>query len=162
MAAFNSFTGTVASIDNFGSGADPQSGCTKLYSLRGENGTQANFIAEPSTYFLDNTAIRTGDRVTGFFDANAPVPLIYPPRYRAVVIARDTPIRHVKVDRFDRRFVSSDGALRLNIGRNTRILLTNGQPFTGRLAGRDLVVVYTTTTRSIPAQTTPQQIIVLC
>jgi hypothetical protein len=68
----------------------------------------------------------------------------------------------VKVDFFNYQLVSSDGSLRLNISPDTRILLENGQLFNRNPANRYLVVVYSATTRSIPAQTTPSQIIVMC
>ena len=36
--------------------------------------------------------VTLGDMVTGFYDANAPVPLIFPPQFRAIVMAKDTHI----------------------------------------------------------------------
>ena len=102
------------------------------------------------------------DMVTGFYDANAPTPMIYPPQLRAIVMAMDTQYRNVKVDYFDSNLISSDNYLKLNISPYTRMLLVNGQLFTGNPANRDLVVVYGPTTRSIPAQTNPYKIIVLC
>jgi hypothetical protein len=52
-----------------------------------------------------------GDRITGFYDANAPVPFIFPPQYRALVMAKDNPYQNVKVDYFNSQFVSNDGSL---------------------------------------------------
>ena len=95
--------------------------------------------------------VRPGDMVTGFYDSNAPVPLIYPPQYQAVVMARAEPGRNVKVDFFDEDLVSSDGMLKLNLAPTTRILLENGQAFTGNPAKRYLIAVYGPATRSIPA-----------
>ena len=137
-------------------------GCYKLMSVDNGQGLSVNFVVEPTTYFVDDYMMRIGDRVTGFYDANVPVPLIYPPQYRAVVIAADSPNRHVKVDYFNGRLESSDGQLRLNVSANTPVLLENGQQFTGNLANRNLIVSYGATTKSIPAQTTPSQIIVMC
>jgi hypothetical protein len=100
--------------------------------------------------------------VTGFYDGDAPVPLIFLPQYAAIVMAKDAPGQNVFVDFFDRQLISSDGSLRLNISQDTRILLENGQLFNRNPANRYLIVVYGATTRSIPAQTTPTQIIVMC
>ena len=100
--------------------------------------------------------------VTGFYDADAPVPLIFPPQYRAIVMTIDSPYQSVKVDFFNRQLESSDGSLKLNISPSTQILLENGQLFNRNPANRNLIVVYGATTRSIPAQTTPYQIIVMC
>ena len=70
--------------------------------------------------------------------------------------------QNVKVDYFNNQLVSADGQLKLNIAPNTPTLLTNGQPFSKNPANRNLIVIYGPTTRSIPAQTTPYQIIVWC
>ena len=69
---------------------------------------------------------------------------------------------NVKVAYFNNQLVSSDGQLQLNLSPTTQILLINGQRFSRYPANRDLVVYYGPTTRSIPAQTTPYRIIVLC
>ena len=100
--------------------------------------------------------------VTGFYDANAPVPMIFPPQFRAIVMARDTQYQNVKVDYFNNQLVSSDNNLKLNIAPWTQIVLENGQAFTRNPANRNLIVVYGATTKSIPAQTTPYKIIVMC
>ncbi|MFT9497260.1 hypothetical protein [Anaerosolibacter sp.] len=106
--------------------------------------------------------VSVGDIVVGFYDANAPVPLIYPPQYRAIVMSRLVLGQNVKVDYFNEQLVSSDGTLKLNIAPFTQIILENNQAFTANLANRNLIVLYGPTTRSIPAQTTPYKIIVLC
>lgn len=162
MATFDSFSGVVSSIDNFWTNVQQPSGCMKLYAIQAQNGNQVNFVVEPGTFFVNGAVIREGESVTGFYDLNVPVPMIFPPQYRAVVMARNIRNQQVKVDKFNSRLISSDGTLQLNIAKNTRVILTNGQPFTGNLANRNLVVVYSNTTRSIPARTTPHQVIVLC
>jgi hypothetical protein len=100
--------------------------------------------------------------VTGFYDVNVPVILIYPPQYQALIIIKDNPYQNVKVDYFNSQLVSSDGQLQLNISSNTPILLQNDQPFTLNPGNRNLLVVFGPATFSIPAQTTPYKIIVLC
>jgi hypothetical protein len=137
-------------------------GCYKLISIQKTDGELVDFIVSPKTYFVDHVMVCPGDMVTGFYDANAPIPLIYPPRYQAIVMALVVPYQNVKVDFFNEDLVSGDGMLKLNIAPSTRILLENGQAFFGSPANRYLVVVYGPTTRSIPAQTTPEQIVVLC
>jgi len=162
MASYLSFSGVITMIHDFGTGTDQGDGCYKLVAVDNHQGLSVNFVVEPTTYFVDHFMMRIGDRVTGFYDANVPVPLIYPPQYRAVVIAADSPHQHVKVDFFNEQLESSDGQLRLNISPSTRILLENGQQFSGSLARRNLIVSYGATTKSIPAQTTPTQIVVMC
>ena len=100
--------------------------------------------------------------ITVFYDADAPAVLIYPPRLQAIVVASNNLNKNVKVDYFDSNLLSQDKALQLNIGENTEMIMENGQSFTGNLGNHYLVVMYTTSTRSIPAQTTPEKVIVLC
>ncbi|MCM3665135.1 hypothetical protein M3204_12015 [Mesobacillus subterraneus] len=163
MVKFQPFSGTVTMIADFPISPNGENeGCYKMFSVNDESGRQVNFVVEPRTYFLDNVMVAIGDRVTGYYDANAPVPMIYPPQYRALVMVKETPYQNVKVDFFNSQLVSSDGTLKLNLSPNTRILLENGQAFTRSPANRNLIVVYGPSTFSIPAQTTPYKIIVLC
>jgi hypothetical protein len=69
----------------------------------------------PATYFVDHVMVAVGDRVTGYYNGNAPVPLLFPPQYRALVMVKDYPNQNVKVDYFNSQLESSDGRLRLNI-----------------------------------------------
>lgn len=160
MKDFQSRSGIIIAISDLIT-APEEMGCSKLISVQKMDGEIVNFIVSPMTYFIDQVMVRPGDPVTGFYDANAPVPLIYPPQYRAVVMARAIPYQNVKVAYFNEDLVSSDGMLKLNIAPTTRIMLENGQAFTGNPANRYLAVVYGPTTRSIPTQTTPEQIVVL-
>ncbi len=162
MIKFQAFNGTVTMIDDFSIGQNNEVGCYKLISVDDGYGATVNFVVAPTTYFVDHVMVTVGDRVSGYYDANAPVPLIYPPQFQALVMARDTAYQTIKVDHFNRQLESSDGTLRLNIGPHTRILLENGQAFTASIGDRNLIVVYGATTRSIPAQTTPTSIIVMC
>ncbi|EGQ24031.1 hypothetical protein HMPREF9372_2613 [Sporosarcina newyorkensis 2681] len=159
---YQSFSGIVMMIDDFSTSKDNGAGCYKMFMVDNGYGNIVNFIIEPTTYFVDHAVVKIGDQVTGFYDANAPAPLIYPPQFRALVMSRDSPHQNVKVDYFNRRLESSDGTLRLNLSSQTQITLQNGQPFNGDIGGRNLIVVYGSSTRSIPAQTTPTKIIVLC
>lgn len=151
------FQGTVTNISNLN-----DDGCTKLFEVRDQNGRITNFVITPSTYFINQANITKGMSITVFYDADAPAVLIYPPRLQATVVASNNLNKNVKVDYFDSNLLSQDKALQLNISENTEILLENGQTFTGNVGNHYLVVIYTNSTRSIPAQTTPEKIIVLC
>jgi hypothetical protein len=163
MIKFLSFQGVITMIDDFlidesGEGL----GCYKLMSVEDGYGTVVNFVVAPTTYFVDHVMVGVGDIVTGFYDANMPVPLIFPPRFQAIVMAINTQYENVKVDYFNNQLTSSDNRLRLNISPNTDIVLENGQAFNRNPANRNLIVIYGPTTRSIPAQTSPYKIIVIC
>lgn len=160
---FASFSGKVTMIEDFYTGQNDSSmGCYKFMSLENVDMRIVNFIISPETYFVNHEVIKVGDEVTGFYDANAPTILIYPPQYRAIVIAKNTESENVTVDYFNSELISSDGNLKLNISPSTEVFLTNDQIFNRYPGNRNLIVVYGSTTFSIPAQTTPYKIIVLC
>lgn len=163
MINFFSFYGTVTMISDFMTGQNGEGeGCYKLISVENGIGALVNFVVSPTTYFVDHVLVAVGDRITGYYDGDAPIPLIYPPQYQALVMVKDSPYQNVKVDYFNSQLESSDGRLRLNISPYTQIVLTNGQSFSKTPANRDLIVIYGPATKSVPAQTTPYRIIVLC
>ncbi len=135
--------------------------CNQLLALRTMNGT-INFILSPGTYVTDNTPLRIGMHVTAFYDANLPVPLIYPPQYQAAFIGRTEKGVNVMVDFFDENLTSEKNPLKLNVAPTTRVTTANGQPYTCNIENNLLMVYYSATTRSIPPQTTPDRIIVFC
>lgn len=161
MVQFGAFRGDVISIQNFGSG-EFGAGCTKMIALQNEEGMHVNFVLTPGTFVVDQEMFRVGDTVTGYYDANAPAIAIYPPQYAALVMVKEHANQQVKVSRFNRALISEDNQLQLNLRRSTPIVTTNGQAFTGRLFNRDLIVIYGPSTKSVPAQTTPYRVIVLC
>lgn len=162
MIHFLSFSGRVTDISPFPITADDQSYCYQLLSVTNDQGETVRFVSSPSTYYVDGARIEIGDWITGYYDGNAPVPLIYPPQYRALVIAKASPLQNVAVSWFDDQLVSSDGQLKLNLSPVTQLRLMNGQTFIGNPANRALIALYGAATKSIPAQTTPYRIIVLC
>lgn len=162
MINFYSFSGIVTAISNFESQNGENAGCNKFMSVSDRSGNIVNFVVSPDTYFTDQEVISVGDFVTGYYDGNAPAILIYPPQYLALIVVKYDPNQNVKVGYFNSQLISSDGQLKLNISPNTQIMLKNGQPFTGNPANRNLIVFYGPSTRSIPAQTTPEKIIVWC
>ncbi|WP_075619104.1 hypothetical protein [Paenisporosarcina indica] len=163
MVLFQSFQGTITMISDFPISTNGEDeGCYTLLSVDNGMGASVNFVVAPTTYFVDHVMVSVGDRVTGYYDGNAPVPLIYPPQYRALVMVKDNPNQNVKVDYFNSQLESRDGQLKLNLSPFTPIVLINGQAFTRNPANRNLIVIYGPTTRSIPAQTTPYEIIVWC
>lgn len=159
---FHSFSGYITSISDYPESPTENDGCQKFITIQNNDGMIVNFIAAPTTYFLHNEKVRVGDFITGYIDGDRPVILIYPPQYQALVIFKESPFERVSVDYFDENLVSSNGMLQLNISPETPIHLTNGQTFNKNVAQRNLIVRYGPTTKSIPALTTPFEIIVYC
>jgi hypothetical protein len=160
---FYSFQGVVTQITDFVTYPnDGSAGCNKFFTVENNQGGIVNFVVSPSTYVVDQEMIAVGDVVTGYYDGDAPAIMIYPPQYPALVLVKENPNQSIKVSYFNQDLLSSDGQLKLNLSQNTRIILTNGQQFSNYPGNRDLIVTYQFTTRSIPPQTTPSRIIVLC
>jgi hypothetical protein len=160
---FAAFSGTVTRIEDFNPSQNAAAaGCYKLMSLENKDMGPVNFVISPGTYFIDHEVVEIGDNVTGFYDATAPALLIYPPQYPAIVIAKDTEFQTVTVDYFNNQLINSDGNLKLNIAPSTEVILTNDQLFNSYPGNKNLIVVFGPTTMSIPAETTPYKIVVLC
>lgn len=135
--------------------------CNQLLTLSTSNGI-VTFVVSRDTYIANNLMLRRGMRVVAFYDENLPVPLIFPPRYQAEVITLLGRNESVALNYFNRNLLAQDNSLQLNISPATNITTANGQRFTCRLGDNLLLVYYSTTTRSLPPQTTPHRIIVFC
>ena len=135
--------------------------CSQMIMLQTENGI-VNFVVDSDTYVIENRQLRQGMRVAAFYDSSAPVPMIFPPQYRAKIVAVLGRNEEIMLNYFDSELVAGDRSLALNIGRNTVIRTANGQSTTCNIGNQVLLVFYTMTTRSIPPQTTPEKIIVWC
>ncbi|MCI8582919.1 MAG: hypothetical protein HFH13_07290 [Dorea sp.] len=147
-------TGTIVNI----SGNDC---CNQMIALRTEDGV-VNFFITSDTQVINSRMLRRGMRIAAFYDSTLPVPLIFPPQYQAVMITVLGRNEQIALNYFDGNLIAADNSLQLNVGRNTVVRTINGQMFTCSLGDRMLLVYYSATTRSIPPQTTPEKIIVLC
>lgn len=148
-------TGTILNLS-------AESGCCgQMMTLRTGNGI-VNFRITGDTRIIDSRQLRPGLTVAAFYDGSLPVPLIFPPQYAAQLIAVLGRNEQIMLNFFNNDLVAADGSLQLNIGRNTAIQTVNGQNVNCRLGNRTLLVYYTVTTRSIPPQTTPSRVVVLC
>ena len=127
--------------------------------MDGEN--PATIVISEDTYVVDGAEIQVGDTITGYFDITKPMLMIYPPQYNAEVVAVEDGETTVKYDRFDDNLLSYDGQLVITISDNTVVILEDGTPYDGSLAGRKLIVRYGASTRSFPAQTTPISVVVM-
>ena len=135
--------------------------CSHMMSLRTNDGI-VNFLVDPQTKVIDDRQLRIGMRVAAFYDSSRPVPLIFPPQYRALLVTAVGRNEQVMLNFFGRNLVAQDNSLQLNISGNTMIRTANGQDYHCDLVNQTLLVYYTVTTRSIPPQTTPSRVIVFC
>ena len=129
-----------------------------------------NAIIDDGTYTItfgktDRKAMSIGDSIRVFYNIKAPAIMIYPPQLNAEFIALNfADDKFIKIARFDENFTDPKNDLRLNISDNTLIIYEDGKKFDGEpadLINRKLAVIYSITTRSIPAQTSPDKIIIM-
>lgn len=159
---YTTFYGVVTAIEPYEGMNRRNSGCSQLVTLEDEEGMVVQFIVTPATYVVDGVTLYEGMQTVMFYDTNAPAVLIYPPRYRAEIVAQNVPDVNIAAGFFDRNLTNADQTLKLNVASSTVTVTANNQTFTGNVGGRSLIVFYGATTRSIPAQTTPDKIIVMC
>lgn len=162
MSQFTPVEGTITSISAMQTTVSDRFGCTLIFAILTRSRETINIVVTQDTYVMNQQQFQRGDQITAFYDNMAPVPLIFPPQYRAVAIIPTRMGQQVTLDYFNRNLTSSDGTLRLNHVAATDVRLQNGQRFLGTLGDQILLVTYTITTRSIPAQTTPSMIVVFC
>lgn len=137
--------------------------CSVMVSVLVSDGETINLVIDKDTVVVDNRRIRRGMRIYGFYDASRPAILIYPPQYQAVAVTVLTGTnQEAALAYFDRHLIAGDHSLKLNIGRETVVETANGQIYGCDPANHVLLVFYSVTTRSIPPQTTPERVIVLC
>lgn len=135
--------------------------CQQFVSILTSNGI-VNFVVSKETYIENNFKLTAGIKITAFYDAIRPVPLIYPPQYQAVAVVQMASQPNITLAYFNADLISADNSLKLNLTPDTEILTSNGQEYYCSIGDRLLLVYYYFTTRSIPAQTTPYKIIVIC
>lgn len=177
-AYYLSVAGTVVSVEE---DADQEGSYTIEVEIDEET---AHIIVTDRTVFPFSAIedIEEGDIVTAFFPANAPMMMIYPPRYVAAVLIAGMPDDvNFQVDRFEISdnenfpFLAHGGNFAFAIGEDTEVILADGSEFLGEfeddgiewentvedMDGRRLVVIYGVSTRSIPEYATAIKVIVL-
>lgn len=159
MVKYQEVRGVITGIDYF----YEEDGTTR----QGHYFVQVLDQENPSTFYITNDTfyvdcdLGVGDYVFGYYRADRPMILIYPPRYDIEVVGKVRDGRNVKVDRFNDELVSADGMLKLNISEMTWIANNMGKIYCDNIANKNLLVIYGASTRSIPAITVPSVIIVL-
>ena len=162
MAFYTPTTGIITNISVQNTQSTATNGCTLFLTVQSEDHGLINILLPGRAYVLNGRPFQIGDRATFFYQSQAPAPLIFPPQYRAVAAACTPHGLNAALDVFNALLTNTENSLMLNMSGNVPIVLPNGQPFRGDLAGKLLLVIYGATTRSIPAQTIPSQIVVFC
>lgn len=136
------------------------------YSIK-EGDKPAFLVLTEETLVFDDTGkkveLKKGDQVTAYTYSDKPMLAIYPPQYSPeVVIVETEGASSAVVGSFDKDLLDQDLSLQLNISEKTELSSTSGKEVTAAdLKEQNLLVFYTITTMSIPAQTPPEKVIVL-
>lgn len=164
-SAYISNTGKITEV------ADTEDG-NKVFTMDNENGG-LRFVVAPTTTIVDREtgSMITADKLTEgmevavIYGANAPMGMSIPPymgQVTAVVANADK--GSISVGHFNDDLLNEKDLLQLNISEKTTILTTLGTKSilsADDVKGKDAVVFYDITTRSIPAQTTPSLVLLL-
>ena len=153
---FNPVSGTVKEIKK----SETDKNITYLL-LEIDKENEAYLVLNKDTYFVNDEEIYIGSNVTGYYDAQAMMIMIYPPQYVASVVVVSNKDQKIKVDLFDKDLISADGLLKLNIGENTKVVTKDNKEFKGDLKNRKLAVFYRTIAKSNPANTVPDKVVML-
>ena len=154
--SYSPIIGTIYEITSFADNC-----CQQQVSLNTSSGP-VDFILSSDTYVVNHEMLRPGMTIAAFYDPNQPVPLIYPPRYQAVAVTGLSDGENVAFNYFNQNLVASDNSLMLNVTASTQVVASNGETYSCSPGNNLLLVYYRASTRSIPARTTPDKIIVFC
>lgn len=121
-------------------------------------------LSQKTKEFIERKDIQEGSEITVFMKENAPMTMSIPPQTtpEAIVINDSEEMGTVKVAHFNKDLVDADNELKLNVSDDTIIVDIDGEKVDKEdIQDKDLMVFYTMTTRSIPAQTNPEKVVVL-
>lgn len=163
MARYATIYGIVSSISPFNTSVSDHT-CSLLFLVNTQNLGQVNFIVSPQTYVLEQNTFQPGQTIVAIYDTSVPVALIYPPQYRAVIVAKNDDGYMAALDYFDEDLLNISQNMQLNIPEDgtTSVLLSNGQNFLYNPGGHYLFVLYMFGSDDIPEVITPQKVIVFC
>ncbi len=136
--------------------------CTLFFTVEDDNGNVVNMMVTPYTFVADFKPLGVGQEAMFWYRADAPMLLIYPAQYTAVAAAPVKRDRMYDLSYYDESLVNAERTLQLHMDRSVMLRTGSNQYFMGNPAGHNLFVSYAASTRSIPAQTTPLEVFVLC
>lgn len=126
----------------------------------------SEIIIEAATLgYLAPSDLKVGMNITVIVPKNAPMTMSLPAKISdqvAIIVNSDEATTNMSY--FNEELVNEENTLQLNVGRETYITNTTGERriFTGEdIQNHSAVVIYTITTRSIPAQTNPKMVLIL-
>lgn len=122
------------------------------------------FVNDETKDFVDMDSIEEGMDVTLYSHKSTPILESYPPQQGAdvLVVRENEEPTNAEVFKFDEDLLSTDKVLKIHPDDETIIVDTKGNSLDVEdVKNRDAIVFYSIATLSLPAQTTPEKIIVL-
>lgn len=114
--------------------------------------------------FINKEGLEEGMKVTGYYHKDTIMTMSAPPHLTPNIIVvneNEEPIS-IHVSKFNEDLISTDNKLKILSSEDTIIINEDGDKVEKEdIKNRDLIVFYTISTKSIPAQTTPEKIIVI-
>ncbi|MEC1180581.1 stalk domain-containing protein [Metasolibacillus meyeri] len=156
---FIKLTGKLGEIDKRDSGI--------LFTTIEQGDEIFSLTIDENTLVLDNTGkkaeLKEGLAFTAFVNKNKPMLAIYPPQYTPeVVVVETSDMGIVEVGTFDKDFVNKENTLKLNLSEESQITNLAGEQVKKEdIIGKEVIVFYGPATFSIPAQTSPYNVVVL-
>lgn len=126
--------------------------------------SETKVYSSGTTKKLENSAFQKGQKIDAYYDKDKPMIMIYPPQIspELVIVHDDKTFGSVKVGKFDEELRSLDNELKLKVDNETILENTEGEKVERQdLSGKELIVFYTMSTKSIPAQTNPSKIVAI-
>ncbi|MEW8973571.1 MAG: stalk domain-containing protein [Tissierellaceae bacterium] len=114
--------------------------------------------------FIDKEDLEEGMEISMFYSKDTIMLMSYPGQLKpdSIVVRSSKDFTGIKVDKFDKDLVSEDNMLKLNINEGVEVVDREGNKLSKEdILNKDLLVFFTASTKSIPAQTTPEKIIVI-
>ena len=121
-------------------------------------------LDEETMDFISMEDLEEGMEVSIYYEKNTIMLMSYPPQLGpdVVLVRSEGKDLNIKIDKFDKELVSDDNFLKLNINDEVELVDLEGNELEKEdLVNKDLVVFYTASTRSIPAQTTPEKVVAI-
>ena len=152
FSSYKKVTGVIRDIRSGGSC------CAMVISVDTE-GEIVDFVVSGDTMVVDNVRLRRGMRVAAFYDASLPAPAVFPPRYQAELVTVLRNGQEAVLSFFDDTLTAEDNSLKLNISPLTNIRTMNGQRFFCSPESQELLVYYSSVTKSIPLRQHPRELL---
>lgn len=127
------------------------------------NTTMHTMIIDAATgevFNLNN--LKESDSVTAYYNENNPMTMSLPPQTGADVIVINREGINSKLSYFNSQLIDANNELKLNMPENSKLVGSDNNILDNKhLENKNLLIFYSISTMSIPAQTTPDRIIII-